>query len=452
MNKLVIKLKQHTPLIHFQHNQEGATLRASEVKPKLDKFILTQLGKEQYKEISDDEYEEIASNYEKDNPGCIFDDLYDIDIDAQYEAIGNFLALKYKWIKGKGLDYKMRIEMAPGSTTEEYLLASSIRDDKVQNLNNNGINTISGTPFFAQERENSQIANAQGYERTEKWNAIGKKGIIIKEEIEVSILIMKDSNEVPLTDYLKEHIQSFFLSTNFGTRQSKGFGSFTVTSILYNDQTYELKNNEDLLKQYFQFVYKKATGGTNRINIIFTTINNDYRLIKSGQRRPYKRSRMMLYADERGMGWDKKYIKKAYKSLPNNLFILKDEHPQDYYGEHEDYKYYRAMLGLTEQFEFLLSNPPAINSKMIVKVSHPSIKRFQSPILFKVIGNAIYLVGNEISKKMLNETFTLSASIQRDNAFRDIPLGGIKTPSNFSLKTFVRFSMRDDSLNYICLK
>lgn len=37
--KLTVKLKQYTPLIHFQHEQDGATLRASELKPKLDKFI-----------------------------------------------------------------------------------------------------------------------------------------------------------------------------------------------------------------------------------------------------------------------------------------------------------------------------------------------------------------------------------------------------------------------------
>ncbi len=40
MYKLEVTLKQHTPLIHFQHDQEGATLRASEVKPKLDRFII----------------------------------------------------------------------------------------------------------------------------------------------------------------------------------------------------------------------------------------------------------------------------------------------------------------------------------------------------------------------------------------------------------------------------
>lgn len=48
MNQLTAILKQHTPMIHFQHNESGATLRASEVKPLLDKFILTKLGKWRY--------------------------------------------------------------------------------------------------------------------------------------------------------------------------------------------------------------------------------------------------------------------------------------------------------------------------------------------------------------------------------------------------------------------
>lgn len=41
---LPFTLRQHTPLIHFQHEQEGATLRASEVKPKLDKFLIAKMG------------------------------------------------------------------------------------------------------------------------------------------------------------------------------------------------------------------------------------------------------------------------------------------------------------------------------------------------------------------------------------------------------------------------
>lgn len=39
-----VRLKQHTPMIHFQHDQTGATLRATEVKPKLDQYVRKAMG------------------------------------------------------------------------------------------------------------------------------------------------------------------------------------------------------------------------------------------------------------------------------------------------------------------------------------------------------------------------------------------------------------------------
>ncbi|MBU5593313.1 hypothetical protein KQI89_16305 [Clostridium sp. MSJ-4] len=53
MSKLTIRLNQHTPLIHFQSDQEGATIRATEFKPKLDKFLIEHAfpgGFEEYKQ------------------------------------------------------------------------------------------------------------------------------------------------------------------------------------------------------------------------------------------------------------------------------------------------------------------------------------------------------------------------------------------------------------------
>jgi hypothetical protein len=38
--KVEFKLKQHTPIIHFQSEQMGATVRATELKPKFDTFLL----------------------------------------------------------------------------------------------------------------------------------------------------------------------------------------------------------------------------------------------------------------------------------------------------------------------------------------------------------------------------------------------------------------------------
>lgn len=43
MFKCTFKLEQHTPIIHFQPDQSGATLRASELKPKFDKFLLEKI-------------------------------------------------------------------------------------------------------------------------------------------------------------------------------------------------------------------------------------------------------------------------------------------------------------------------------------------------------------------------------------------------------------------------
>ena len=40
MFRHIIHLKQHTPMIHFQHYEDGATIRATELKPKLDKFLI----------------------------------------------------------------------------------------------------------------------------------------------------------------------------------------------------------------------------------------------------------------------------------------------------------------------------------------------------------------------------------------------------------------------------
>ena len=45
INKIEFTLMQHTPLVHFQYEQEDATLRASEVKPKLDRFLISFLKK-----------------------------------------------------------------------------------------------------------------------------------------------------------------------------------------------------------------------------------------------------------------------------------------------------------------------------------------------------------------------------------------------------------------------
>ena len=114
MYKLEVKLKQHTPLIHFQHDQEGATLRASEVKPKLDRFILTRLGGGEvnfgHKDDSEDKKNENKEKTEKYKQQ-IQEIKQQNPAKKDYE-IGILYAKGQGWLVGKGdkpaLDYKMR--------------------------------------------------------------------------------------------------------------------------------------------------------------------------------------------------------------------------------------------------------------------------------------------------------------------------------------------------------
>lgn len=430
IHKLTISLKQHTPLIHFQHDQDGATLRASEVKPKLDKFILTELGKGNY----------IA--------GC-----------KQAKESG--------WLVGKGehpaMDYKMNSHSTRNQ--KEYLLASYIKPEIQQNLRSHKITAISDTPFFAQEKQNGQIYKSR--EPQNEWNKIEKKGLLSNDPITITI-VSQNSSLIP---FISKQIQPFFLTTNFGTRQSKGFGCFTVEEIKLDNSNVELKNNEELLKKYFLFVYKKNIKQFSVENIL-ATINDDYRLIKSGQTRPfYAKSKLMLYVDylDKTIGWDKKYIKvntnetyKTEKEGVNYKLKCKESNRHFSYSKRKSYKYFRALLGLAEQYEFLLDNPPLGDNKnkMIIKVKNDDIQRYQSPLLFKIIGSNIYLVGNEVSPRMLNKPFYFFVNFQKDKGYKDEPIEEtgtpIMTPSVFSLKEFISFAMKDNtnkaSLGYLTIK
>lgn len=113
METLEVTLQQHTPLIHFQHYQDGATLRASEVKPRLDKFLIGNDAFDKWKQYlvgalhqSDEQMKQEAKT--KD----------------EIERIEEYIkkreeTLKQKFDKGfRGLDYKLTI--LPSSKNVSY--------------------------------------------------------------------------------------------------------------------------------------------------------------------------------------------------------------------------------------------------------------------------------------------------------------------------------------------
>lgn len=286
MNQLTAILKQHTPMIHFQHNESGATLRASEVKPLLDKFILTKLG--------------------------------DGDISK-----GRLYAKNSNWLidneKNYALNYKLSISLQKKSRLE-YLITSGTFPLPTEHPSN--FFTIQNSPYFAQEKcvgvntnstiilkkSNNDPRKKEAEFKEKNWSQIDKKGLEW-QDFTIKIFSLKGD----LINKIQTYLPAFFICHNFGTRNNKGFGSFTVECI--NNQKY-ICNVEDTLKENFSFVYKKQIALSHQstldiiYNQIFSIIKKDYQILKSGYnfRNEYIKSILFCYFVSKypNYRWEKK--------------------------------------------------------------------------------------------------------------------------------------------------
>ena len=417
MYQLEIKLKQHTPLIHFQHDQDGATLRASEVKPKLDKYILTQLG---------------GGDYEKGK--------------AEAKANG--------WLIGKGdhpaLDYKMRIEdsidnIVSFEINKKQIYKSEQRDkDKNQGytiirvkpgdiitdqtkgkikyeIEDNGllyrakkrdsdsriIYSLTSYPFFFANMD-ADITDSNEYRKVTYAKAPFVLVIFTKDE---SLYKHIKSGDI---------ISSFFLNHNFGTRQSKGFGSFYVDKCdpLYVSPrtkysfSLTIKITEKVEKDFYSLFsdldlfYKSIRAGIN----VKSKIKGEMKTVFYFKSLAFMYCKDMLDAE-----WDKKAVKSYFyfndsprrkdcliaqrKKYPND-----DDHDILYFDKNEGYDI-RDLLGFSTN-EAWQSYKDSITKKVAVlkegipnypsEKDKPTVERMRSPLLIKPIqddkGITVYLL------------------------------------------------------------
>jgi hypothetical protein len=460
MYKLEFTLKQHTPLIHFQHDQAGATLRATEVKPKLDQFIMKKLLNDP--DIPD---HKIREEFEKRALTKLADGK-----DHHWK----------NWLVGKGknehvaLDYKLRI--LSGEKIQRFIIASRLGKNQPQLLKDKGFEVIYPSPYFAQEKEitglfkkkdkndkKSDFTYSDNYE--ENISKFSKIGIIAPLSI-----CQANSQNGEILETIEKYCCDFFITENFGTRNNKGFGSFTVESINHKKVALEPLS---ILRKHFDFIYSKDAGKT--LSDTFLLIQQDYKLMKAGRGRQegYAKSVLFQYFAEDGIRWEKRWLKQQIKPFtssgksfygydlkqdystgdPIDINLLQswdDKKLLDDDGNPliADYMYIRALLGLAESFDFQTND----NSKKVhVKIiSNGELERFKSPVLFKIIENKIYLVGiDSIPTILLNDnspTFEvykkLNEKVLKDS--QTVLSKSIKIPSKFSLSDFARYCFEYD--------
>ncbi len=353
--KLEFTLKQHTPIIHFQADQTGATLRVTELKPKLDRFIKNEL-----QAIDVKLYEKFKDTIDDEN---IFPD-------------------------DKGSN-KYRLTLYATTKIPEQNTGAYFGDinDKIQ---------------------------------------------LITSAIPIRVQIKSTNSR--LNELIKEALRYVLVYENFGTRQTKGYGSFTPNNM--NEDEFK----EKLLKKY-KVLYKKNSRNS------LQTIKNDYQLLKSGRNRPYTKSILFDYLCGNKIKWEKRmikeYLKRNHLEVFNRLKYETDNHRiKKCEPEHNnyEYKYIRGLLGIGEQLQFLKNNAPN-NDKVTIKIKpkNSNIERFASPILYKVFDNKIYVMAkNNISIKGEEFYFELNGTILNKE---------IAIPENFNLEDFLNFALNGQN-NY----
>lgn len=399
MKTLTVKLKQHTPLIHFQHDQYRATLRASEVKPKLDKFLIKEVFKDKW-----DDCKEFLIGYKKSQK--------ENDEDRKKDEKKLNQVLKQKFDNGfRALNYKMRIEVSKKEAD-----SSSIGSGKIP-------------MYFGDMGDNE------------------KKKTVHMDKINLILWIDGD-----LEDKLKSVIAKFFLVTNFGARQSKGYGSFYIdkedelykepdgyigtTTYIQTKFSRECKkwNEAQMLVDIF---YKTIRSGINECRKICSSksiskckvsklgnvnIIDDYKqsslcknkgcehYIANGSVFYFKSALFHYVKCKLKKQWDKKTIKDA---LYNNKRDGKNE-------------LYRDLLGLANNTKF--------GSDIIKKQSDEDIQRYKSPIFIKPIEDEnvfTFYIGfenNDELEKIKNKEFTITRN--------DKILLKLKTSGEFSISDY----------------
>ncbi|MCY6958369.1 hypothetical protein [Clostridium brassicae] len=330
MPKLTITLKQHTPLIHFQGSQKGATIRATEFKPKLDKFLKENVFKGGF-----EEYKQYLIGYN------------DTRKEEDFE-------------EKEAFDYKLRI----------------ITDiSKIRKLDIKGhIKSL----YFA-----NMGSQNKGKEKDEIIS------VFTDDDVVLEFFTLHEK----LKDKINENIEFFLSINNFGTRQSKGFGSFYVKNPKNKiNKSIEKACMCNGINKYLFIQYNKE-----KYLDIMKDISIIYPLMKSGwnfPKRPnnsYRKGFLFKYMLNRNIGNEKRFIKE-------NFFKINDRVEND--GKPK--KYVRAMLGICDGIEFRDN----VRKGKIRYVS--DIDRFQSPILFKIIENKLFIVPKKIPEEMFNKRFEFS--------------------------------------------
>ncbi|MGD9971040.1 MAG: hypothetical protein AB7S65_11365 [Sulfuricurvum sp.] len=338
------KLEQHTPMIHFQAKQSGATLRATELKPKLDKFLLKK---------------KIEKLPMREHPNG-----------------------------DRSLPYKVTIT------------ATEVESKLINTPNQKG----KYDPFPA------YFANLG------EKDPSNHKLFSMAKNIEITFFSLYPE----VIDAIRTYFAEFLLKHNFGTRQTKGFGSFYIDPA---DNNYV--KPETLYKGVYHFntPYKDAKNLFEDVDLFYRSLRSGINMKNSSGTVYYFKSAMFLFTKNvLNAVWDKRAIKQKFLNPSKLSEQIADHNGADILTDtpSKDRPAYlmRDLLGLSTQQSWM-------SEKFTLTKEHSEISRMKSPILFKPLktdkGFRVHLVLYAMPEKIFNEEFSITTDKSREKLLLPTP-------------------------------
>lgn len=410
MEKIVVKLGQDTPMWHFQGAFDDCCLRATEVKPKLDRFLLAKLDEG-----------ELSVN------GCALTSRDDVP--------STWWANEDK----TAFNYKMRISAQSRSIIESQVPDLDRRTGQQKTDRN-------GKPVF---RNLYPIYFARvGADETGDMELVKMSGIRVE-------LIVSDDR---LAECIEPIIPAFFASHSFGARQDKGFGCFRVSGA---------GSTGKLSGASYYFIVPACNNSEDKYQSLFQHINYFHKVIRSGvnERGCYVKSMMYHYAKDKGDDWDKPVIRTAfnfknvlYRFICGNVHIdelydmdrrkvtnrdgsikpVRNSLSDEYERNHElmgKKNLYRDALGLSTSQDWI-SYGNKVKTSLHGKENEEV--RFKSPVDYRPVpttdgGFIVYIIIHELPDELRQSRFDISCDKSRER------LEGMKISGAISISDYFDF-------------
>ncbi|GAB4047879.1 hypothetical protein [Spirosoma litoris] len=390
-------LRQHTPMIHFQADQPGALLRVSELKPAFDKYLWQRVFK---------------NNFEQGKSFIV----------GYTEKRENELLHQFKR-EERPFDYKIHISCS-----------GPIRGFPIRKGQKYPC-------FFGNLGENEPITNEQP----------GKNWTLLLTDSDINVKIFCLHKELIIL--LKQHFPIFLCRKNFGTRQSKGFGSFTAVNdngtLLLPDLPPSTDNARNLLsftvpvngklepidqtKEVFEHIslfWMSLRNGIKLPKPVITAALDSY--VHSKWKadflkalKPDVHKELIRQYTPLAIEWDKPAIKKYVDAAKED-----QQHNQP---AKQPQILFRDLLGLASTTNWK-------HQQVTLEKDHKSgqIARFKSPIMFKPIRLSktefnVFVSYEPIPIEFLSQNFKLSINI------KDSPTTEFSTAPYFGLSAFFQY-------------